>query len=309
MIQYQKGAIKLKKLILLLSLACVLLSGCIKRDSMEDITIYTTIYPLEYITSRLYGDYSTIYSIYPRGVNVQLENCENCGLYTLTDTLLSNYSQADLLIFNSLLYEGNYVKPMAENNKDLKIINAADHLTTEYLDELYGLEELWLDPSRLSTLARNIKNGFNEFINNYYLKNHINDNFDQLKEDLDKLESKISELTKKADNKVIVVADDVFKFLEREKYGLTVYSLDEGATTKTIDTVKDLIKEGKIKYIYIKQYEDANDTVTKLIKGTKVELIPLNTLTNLTETELNNKKDYFSIMNENIELLKKGLYN
>jgi len=306
MIQYQKGAIKLKKLVLLLTITCFLLSGCIKRDSMEDITIYTTIYPIQYITERLYGEYSTVYSIYPKGVNVQLEKCDNCDLYTLTDKQLSDYSQTDLFIFNSLLYEGTYVKPMFENNRNLKIINATDNLT---IDEFYGLEELWLDPSRLSTLARNIKNGFNEYINNYYLKNHINDNFDQLKEDLDKLESKISELTKKADNKIIVVADDVFKFLEREKYGLTVYSLDEGANSKTIDTVKDLIKDGTIKYIYIKKYEDANDIINRLIRGTNVQLIELNTLTNLTDNEFNSKKDYFTIMNENIDLLKKGLYN
>jgi len=31
-------------------------------------------------------------------------------------------------------------------------------------------------------------------------------------------------------------------------------------------------------------------------------------LTNLTESEINNKQDYFTIMNENIDLLKKGLY-
>ena len=30
------------------------LTGC-KTDSMEDITIYTTTYPIEYITNRLYG--------------------------------------------------------------------------------------------------------------------------------------------------------------------------------------------------------------------------------------------------------------
>lgn len=295
----------MKKLILLI-FACVLLTGCLKRDNMEDITIYTTIYPLEFITNRLYGEYSNIQSIYPKGVNVQLEECEKCELYTLTDKQLSDYSKADLFIFNSLLYEGNYVKPMFSSNKDLKIINATDHLVK---DDYYGLEELWLDPSRLSTLARNIKNGFEEYIDNYYLKNDINDNFITLKEDLDKLESRMSELTKKADNKVLVVGDPVFEFLSREKYGLTVYVINENTNEKTKQTVKSLINKGKVKYIYIKQYDDTNDEIKKLIKGTKVEVVPINTLVNLTESERNSNKDYFMIMNENIELLKKGLYN
>lgn len=297
----------MKKLILILSI--ILLAGCIKRDSMEDITIYTTIYPIEYITNRLYSEYSTIKSIYPNGVNAQLEK-ENIDdkLYTLTEKQLSDYSKGDLFIFNSLLYEGNYVEAMFKENKNLKIINATDNLTK---DEFYGLEEIWLDPSRLLTIARNIKNGFNEYITNYYINQDIEKNFTTLKEELDKLDSKIAQTTKNADNKIIVVSDDVFNYLSKDKYGLTVYSLEEtdSLTQKTISDVKELISTDQIKYIYIKKHEEVNNTIKNIIEGTDVELIELHMLTNLTENERNNKKDYFTIMNENIDLIKKGLYN
>lgn len=301
----------MKKFILAIAVISICLSGCFKRDTMEDITIYTTIYPLEYVVNRLYGDYSNINSIYPKGVNVQLEPCKgNCHneLYTLTDKQLSDYSQGDLFIFNSLLYEGGYIQKMMDNNRNLKIINATDNMTD---DELYGLEELWLDPSRLMTIARNIKKGFNEYISNYYLKNNIEENFNQLKEELDKIESKLTETTKKADNKIIVVGNDVFNLLAKPKYGLTVYSLEENdnLTEKTIEQVRTLINNGTIKYIYIKQHEEVNNTIKSLVEGTEVEIIKLHMLVNLTESEINNKKDYFTIMNENFELLKKNLYN
>ena len=67
------------------------LSGC-KKDSMEDITIYTSVYPIEYITTRLYGDNAEISSIYPNGIIVDK--------YTLTEKQLDDYSKADLFIFN-----------------------------------------------------------------------------------------------------------------------------------------------------------------------------------------------------------------
>lgn len=287
----------------------IALTGCFKRDSMENINIYTTIYPLEYITQRLYGNYGTIKSIYPNGVNIQLdkENINN-NLYTLTEKQLNDYSKTDLFIFNSLLYEGNYVENMFKLNKNIKIINATDHLTK---DEFYALEEIWLNPSRLLTIARNIKNGFSEYVTNYYIKQDIEKNFEILKEELDKLDSKLAQTCKNADNKIIVVSDDVFKFLTKDKYGLTVYSLEENENlnSKTISDVEELIKSGKIKYIYIKQHEEANETIKKLIKNTDVELLEIHMLTNLTESERNNKKDYFSIMNENIDLLKLSLYN
>ena len=297
----------MKKIILLIiSILC--LTGCFKRDTMEGINIYTTIYPITYITERLYGDYSNIESIYPNGVNVQLEKCEECDnlLYTLTDKQLSDYSKTDLFIFNSLLYEGEYVKPMFENNKNLKIINATDNLTME---EFYGLEEIWFDPSRLLTVARNIKNGLDEYVTNYYLKQNIENNFNTLKEELDKIGSKLADTTKEATNKILVTNDEMFKFLSRDKYGLTVYVLDENASSKTISDVKYLIENDTINYIYIKQYDEPNEIINNLIEGTDVEVIKLHMLTNLTENEISNKKDYFSIMNENIELLRKNLYN
>ena len=62
-----------KKLILSLCLlfGVSLFTGCFKRDNLEDIQITTTSYPIQYITERLYGEYSTIDSIYPMGVNIQ----------------------------------------------------------------------------------------------------------------------------------------------------------------------------------------------------------------------------------------------
>lgn len=297
------------KKILLLFTGILCLTGCFKRDTMENINIYTTIYPIEYITNRLYGDYATISSIYPNGVNIQLEKCENCTYeqYTLTDKQLSDYSQTDLFIFNSLLHEGSYVKPMFNDNKQLKIINATDNLTA---DDFYGLEEIWLDPSRMLTLSRNVKNGLFEYINNYYIKQDIENNFQTLKEELDKLSSKLMDTTKNAKNKIIVTNNDVFKYLSRDKFGLTVYSLEENdsLTNKTIEDVKTLIENGTIKYIYIRQYDEVSDTIKELIKDTDVEIVKIHMITNLTETEINNKKDYFTLMNENIDLLKKGLY-
>ena len=46
-----------KKILLLTGLTLFVLacSGCFKRDDLEDVTIYTSVYPIEYLTDRLYG--------------------------------------------------------------------------------------------------------------------------------------------------------------------------------------------------------------------------------------------------------------
>ena len=90
------------KKILVLCLTCLLfLCGCLKRDTMEDITIYTSYYPLEYITNELYGNNSKVYSIYPDGTNPNDT--------TLTEKQLSDYSNGSLFIFSGLSNEKNYL--------------------------------------------------------------------------------------------------------------------------------------------------------------------------------------------------------
>ncbi len=274
------------------------LSGCsFKRDNMEDIDIYTTNYPVEYITQRLYGDHSTIHSIYPDGVDI--------NDYKLTNKQIKDYSNADLYIFTGLSErEKGYVNNLRSNNKNLKILDTT--LSMEYTN---SIEELWLDPSNFLMMAQNIKKGFKEYISNYYLNNDINQNYEKLKVEASNLDAKIKQTVSNAESKTIVASHDMFKYLE--KYGLTVYSLENNSnlTSKTIEDVKKLIKDNKIHYIFIKENEEISKTIKDLIEGTNVETIEWNTLTNITENQRNENEDYFTIMNQNIESLKNELYN
>ncbi len=272
-------------------------SGCLKRDNLEDIDIYTTSYPIEYITERLYGDHSTVKSIYPDGIIIDQ--------YELTDKQIKDYSNASLFIFNGLASEKNYVAPIFEYNQKIKIID-----TTLSMDYEHYIEELWLNPSNFLMLAQNIKIGFNEYINNHYLKNDIEEKYEELKVEVSNLDAKIKLMVESSTNKTIVVADDLFKFLE-DKYGLTVISLEENdnLTDKTKADVVNLITSGQINYIFTTQNREVNDTVKEIQAATNVELAGLKTISNLTEEERKNKDDYFTLMNYNIELLKQELYD
>ena len=139
------------------------LSGCLKRDNMEDISIYTTNYPSEYITQRLYGDYSDIKSIYPDGVNIKD--------YKLTNKQIEDYSKADLFIFNGISDEKDYVEKMRKDNGKFKetvsngnskIIVASSNLF-KYLEK-YGITVYSLDESNtdVNAIYRQVLNLANE---------------------------------------------------------------------------------------------------------------------------------------------------
>lgn len=287
----------MKKIVSLLFICLLLTSGCFKKDNLEDITIYTSVYPIEYIVNVLYGKNSTILSIYPDGVDP--------NNYELTNKQIKDFSKANMFIFNGLSNnEKDYVSSMFNYNKELMIIDTST--TIEYMNHI---EELWLDPSNFLMMALNIKNGLSEYISNQYLKNEIEENYENLKIEISNIDAKIKLMNENSSKKTIVVDNSAFKFLE--KYGFEVISLEKNnnLTDKDIYNVTNMIYNGQIKYIFTTDSKNLNSYVKDIISETGISTIELNDLSNLTDKERSTKEDYISILNENIDALKKELYN
>ena len=100
----------MKKIKYLLIIILFTLCGC-KSDVMDDINIATSVYPIDYVVKTLYGEHSTVNSIYPMDSDITE--------FEVTEVLLEQYSDNELFIFNGLSDEKNYIKPMLKNNNDL----------------------------------------------------------------------------------------------------------------------------------------------------------------------------------------------
>lgn len=291
-----------KRILIILIMTLTLLSGCklnIDTDSMKDIKVYTTIYPIRYLIDSLYGTNSTIYSIYPSGVEPKD--------FQISDKKLEEYSQADLFVFNSLDKERDSAVKMINKNKKLKIIDVSMGMTYDN-----DVAELWLNPYNYLMMAQNTKNGLLEYISNPYLITNdegtgVEDKYEALKYDLSRLDADIKETISLSSYDTIVVDNDVFNFLS--KYNLNVISLEEDdkLTDIKINEVKKLINEGKIKYIYSSKTE-TNNTCKKLIEDYGVELVTFNTMETVDGGITNSNENYVTVMNNNLELLNKELY-
>ena len=278
-----------------LLLIALMLTGCFfKRDTMEDIDIYTTVYPINYLVNCLYGNNARIFSIYPTGVNIDE--------YTISDKKLEEYSNKDLFVFNSLDIDRDYAVKLINKNKDLKVIDVAIGMNYEN-----GVEELWLNPYNYLMMAQNLKNGLEQYITNPYLIEEINNNYETLKYDLSKLDADLKDDISNASYKTIVVDNDALLFLER--YDVKVISLEdnEKLTEPVINEVKKLISDGNIKYIYSLD-TTSNYTVNSLINDYQVELLTLNGMNSIDGAISNTNENYLTIMAENIELLNKELF-
>ncbi|MBQ2909442.1 MAG: zinc ABC transporter substrate-binding protein [Bacilli bacterium] len=286
--------IKILSLIMLLMFICFGTTGC-TSDNMENIDILVTNYPNEFITQKLYGNHSTVSSIYPDGVDI--------SEYNISTKQKKDFSQYDLFIYNGLIEkERNLAVDLLDLNPDLKIIDTAYVLETDY-----SPEELWLNPSSLLMMAQNVRLGLEEYIDSNVLKTEIDIAYDELKVELSELDANYRIDVENTNNKTIVVANSALKYLE--KFGLNVYCIDGDATAKTISEVQDLINNKQIDFVYAFVEEELNDNVKKLVDdNANVSVLEVHRLDNITDEERKNKDDYLTIMVNNLELIKKEIY-
>ena len=285
----------MKKIIIILS-CLFLLSGCFKSEDLDKATIYTTVYPIEYIVSELYGYNSTVNSIYPDGSNYEK--------YELSNKKIKKYAKEDLFIYNGLSNEKSIAASFVNRNSRLKIIDVSEGLAVKY-----GNQELWLNPTNYLMVAQNIKNGLNQYINSKIIKDNINKNYDNLKVTISEFETTLKLLSQNGKYNTLIVSKDYLKFLKN--YGFEVISLEESdeLNNDTINKAKNLIKNKENSFIFVTDEENTLYTKTiQEVKASGAEIKVLNTMTILTSEERSSNDNYVSLMKENIELLKEEIF-
>lgn len=287
---------KITKYILLI-ITCLSLSifstGC-ANDEMDGIEIAVTNYANEYLLTRLYGEHSKITSVYPDGIDT--------ATYKLSSKQKESFSKYEIFVYNGLIEsERNLAIDLLDINPGLKIIDTAYILETDY-----SPEELWLNPSSLLMMGQNVKNGLLEYISSTYLQKEITDNYKELKIDLSTLDVEYRDVIKETVNKKILVDDSALKFLE--KFGLEVYCIDDTATDKQLVDAEDLINHSEVSYIItFKNMEQKTNSKNLLTKYTNIKALELHKLDVLSDQERDEKKDYLTIMEENLNLLNQEL--
>lgn len=283
------------KKILIIIASCLLLTGCFNDEDLNDVYIYTTIYPIEYITSNLYNEYANIKSVYPDGANT--------NEYTFTDKQKSRYASAKSFIYNGLSDEVPLAVDLLNLNYDLQIIDAM-----KGMNYTNSVEELWLDPSQFLMVARNINIGLKDYESNVYVKEKIEKNYDELKIKISELDVELTMTGKNANYHTIIVTDNLLKYLE--KYNINVISLDpkNDNIDKAYADATKLAKSKDTIYIYNTSGNEMNEAITSFQKKYNLEVLTINTIKNITEEERKNSENYITLMSKNIDELKKELF-
>ena len=165
-----------------------------------------------------------------------------------------------------------------------------------------------MSPILSDALAYSIKEALIEA--NPDKKAEFEKNFEELRDDLLKLDRKFIDMASNAPTKTFFVSHAAFGYIA-ETYGLEQVAIaglnsQSEPSQKQLASLVEYAKEQDVKYVLFEQ--NVSSKLTDVIrKEIGAESLMLHNLGVLTADDVKNEEDYFSLMEYNIETLKKAL--
>src|SRR5699024_4639649 len=148
----------LKRIIIFTAILLIVVTGCSSNPSSNDesdqsLSIYTSIYPLQYAAEQIAGNDAAVTSIYPPGVDA---HTYESALKEITEGDLFLYIGADMESFADSIksaLESQPIKFLNMETTNPNMFNAG-----EESDEHGDLDpHVWLDPKRMITIGETIR--------------------------------------------------------------------------------------------------------------------------------------------------------
>jgi len=303
-------------LILLMMLIITILPGC--NEPEEEVDIYASIYPVYYIADYIVKDKLVVKQVYPTGADVHEYDPGN-------GKEIVKMSKAKIMFYIGAGLEGfiSKSKPIFDKH-EIKLVELSSYLELckqtsegyEYLTEedskTVGLADthVWLDPLRMLKMSEIVLQNVIEI--DPENQEFYEQNFNVLKERLLKLDNEFTiKLNDKTYEKIIMVDHDSYLYWE-ERYGIKrirtrIDNESCDATPSNIEANIALAKKYNIKYIVTTSNETVCGIIGKYASTLEAEIVELNHLSTLYKTDVEEMRDYFKIMYENLNTLLKIL--
>jgi zinc transport system substrate-binding protein len=314
-----------------------------EEKDIETLTVYTTIYPLQDFTQKIGGEFVEVQSIYPPNVDAHTYEPSTKEMITIANSDLFIYTGAGIEGFaekasEALKKEEVQILMASEGIDFIESSHSEDphegeesHSDSEDHEDENGHSEeeehaeseaheeeghdhgdldphVWLDPVLSIDLANNIKNSLSELMPEHATE--FETNFKQLKTELEKLDQEFKTTIESSKTKNLLVSHAAYGYWEK-RYGIETIAISglsptQEPTQKELQAIIEESTEHNIHYVIFEQ--NVSPKIAKIIQeeiGAK-SLI-LHNLEAVTEENIKQKDDYFSIMRKNLETIKKAL--
>ncbi|MEA4901377.1 metal ABC transporter substrate-binding protein [Desulfitobacterium sp.] len=274
-------------------------------DTDHKLTVYTSVYPMYDFTQKIAGDKIILKNLVPAGTEPHE--------WEPTPSDIADLEKADVLIYNGAGMEPwldkvlNSINPeklkTVEASKEVKLLNNTDGAKNKGTDP-----HVWLDPMSAKVEMGAIKDALvsiDPANKDYYEKNY-EDNAAQL----DQLDQEYKSAVAQFSKKDIVVAHQAFSYL-CNAYGLNQVAIegisaDSEPSPARMAEIVEFAREKQLKYIFFEELVSPKVAQT-IAQETGAATAVLNPFEGSTDSGQQAGKDYFSVMRDNLKVLKQAL--
>lgn len=289
-----------KKSVLLLAifLLVFIISGC-KKDYKKDDVIYTSLYPIKYITDEIVEDKFEVR--YVGQSNMDVHNFE------LSAKEVADISDSKALIINGFGLE-TWVETITKSIDDIYLIDSSKGINPIIKDKNSYDPHIWLSPKNYIIQAKNIYESvakLDETNKEFYKKNYEN-----LVKKLEILDENYEKSLKEFSGDKLIVAHEAFGYLARdynlEQMPINSLGNEDEPSMKTVTKVVEYMKDKNLSIIYTEKGESEKipNVIAKEVNGKVLELY---TLEHLSDDEIKEGKNYFNMMKDNLNILINSL--
>ncbi|GAA0315005.1 metal ABC transporter substrate-binding protein [Bacillus carboniphilus] len=167
---------------------------------------------------------------------------------------------------------------------------------------------VWIDPILAIQMAENIKNELMAIMPEQ--KDYFQENFDQLTADLKALDAEFQAVVKEANHRKILVSHGAYGYWEQrygiEQLSVTGISPTQEPSQKQLENLIDTVQSEDIHFIIFEQ--NISTKISDIIKNELyLEVLYLHNVSVLTDADIENNEDYFTLMRKNLEVLTQAL--
>lgn len=320
----ERGGKMKKNLLVFLIVFSLLITGCSQQQKtgnkidQNKLEVFTSFYPLYYVANQIGGEKIAAKLVIPNGAEVHS--------YEPSPRKLADLERADVFFYNGLGLEPwadkvvNNLKNAGvktiEVSKNIELLKFEEHNhekeNNHDEEHSHGHGEydphIWLDPINMIDIAKRMNK---EFIaldpknKDYYKENTLS-----FINEIKKLDEEYKSTLSNKEHKYILVSHASFGYLAK-RYGLEQLAVagvspHQEPSPKVLAKLTEEAREHSLEYIFMESLANPK-TAEVLAQEANLEILPLNPISGLTETEQEQGEDYISIMKKNLQSLRKAL--
>ena len=306
---------KIKSFILLISmvfLCFIFFTGCGNSEiETGKLKIVTTLFPQYDFTRQIVGDKANVTLLLQPGIEAHS--------FDPSPSDVVDINECDLFI-----YTGEYMETWASDilsslESDVSVLNVSEGILMSAVEEEHEHEEdvheydphIWTSPKNAIKMVENILDTLVEM--DPENKDYYTENANLYLAELKQLDTNIREVVENADIKTIFFGGKFAMYYFAQEYGLDYIAAFDSCTSETEPSAKlvarivDAVKEQNAPVVYYEELSNhkAADTICT---ETGAKPLLLHSCHNISKDEYKLDVTYLSLMKQNLENLKEGLY-